>query len=79
MADLSKVLDGPWSPPAQKIIASPESQLRDSMRGAGLEPPTEILMDGKINFYKLIIIILRIFVNLRTTWWKVITKSRTLT
>jgi phage/plasmid primase-like uncharacterized protein/KaiC/GvpD/RAD55 family RecA-like ATPase len=52
MADLSKVLDGPWSPPAQKIIASPESQLRDSMRGAGLEPPTEILMDGKIHRFR---------------------------
>ena len=52
MADLSKVLGGPWSPPSAKIIASPESQLIDAMRSAGLEPPDEIRMDGKIHRFR---------------------------
>ena len=31
MADLSKVLGGPWSPPPEKRIAPPEEQLIDAM------------------------------------------------
>ena len=52
MADLSKVLGGPWSPPPEKIVASPESQLIDAIRAAGLEPPDHIEMDGKIHRFK---------------------------
>ena len=52
MADLSKVLGGPWSPPPEKLVAPPEAQLIDAMRAAGLEPPDEILMDGKIHRFK---------------------------
>jgi phage/plasmid primase-like uncharacterized protein len=52
MADLSKVLGGPWSPPAEKIVASPEAQLIDAMKAAGLEPPDHIEMDGKIHRFK---------------------------
>ena len=52
MADLSKVLGGPWAPPPEKRVASPEEQLRDAIKGAGLEPPEEILMDGKIHRFK---------------------------
>lgn len=52
MADLSKVLGGPWAPPPDKILASPEDQLRTAMIEAGLEPPDHIAMDGKIHRFK---------------------------
>lgn len=52
MADLSNVLGGPWSPPPEKRIAPPEEQLRDAMLAAGLEPPDELLLDGKIHRFK---------------------------
>ncbi len=52
MADLSKVLGGPWAPPPEKLVAPPETQLIDAMRAAGLEPPEEILMDGKIHRFR---------------------------
>jgi phage/plasmid primase-like uncharacterized protein/KaiC/GvpD/RAD55 family RecA-like ATPase len=52
MADLSKVLGGPWAPPPEKLVASPEAQLIDAIRAAGLEPPDHIEMDGKIHRFK---------------------------
>lgn len=52
MADLTTVLNGPWAPPPEKRVAPPEAQLIDAMRAAGLEPPEEILMDGKIHRFK---------------------------
>jgi putative DNA primase/helicase len=52
MADLSKVLGGPWSPSPEKLVAPPEAQLIDAMRAAGLEPPDHIEMDGKIHRFK---------------------------
>jgi phage/plasmid primase-like uncharacterized protein len=52
MADLSNVLGGPWSPPPEKRIEPPETQLRDAMLEAGLEPPDELLLDGKIHRFK---------------------------
>jgi len=52
MADLSKVLGGPWAPPPEKRIAPPEDQLRDAIAAAGLEPPEQIIMDGKIHRFK---------------------------
>lgn len=52
MADLSKVFGGPWSPPPEKLVAAPEAQLIVAMRAAGLEPPDEILMDGKIHRFR---------------------------
>ncbi len=52
MADLSNVLGGPWSPPPEKRIAPPEEQLRDAMLASGLEPPDELLLDGKIHRFK---------------------------
>ena len=52
MADLSKVLGGPWAPPPEKLVAPPEAQLIDAMRSAGLQPPDEILMDGKIHRFR---------------------------
>lgn len=52
MADLSKVLGGPWAPPPEKRVTSPEEQLIDAMRGAGLEPPDQIHLDGKLHRFK---------------------------
>jgi len=52
MADLSKVLGGPWAPPPEKLVAPPEAQLIEAMRVAGLQPPDEILMDGKIHRFR---------------------------
>ena len=49
MTDLSKILGGPWSPPAEKIIDPPELQLRTAMREAGLEPPEDVILDGKVH------------------------------
>ena len=52
MADLSKVLGGPWAPPPEKLVAPPEAQLIDAIKAAGLEPPDHIEMDGKIHRFK---------------------------
>lgn len=52
MADLSKVLGGPWTPPTEKRVTPPEEQLIDAMRGAGLEPPEQIHLDGKLHRFK---------------------------
>jgi hypothetical protein len=49
MADLSKVLGGPWSPPPEKRVAPPEEQLIDAIKAAGLEPPEQVILDGKIH------------------------------
>jgi len=52
MADLSNIFGGPWSPPPEKILTSPEQQLIDAMVAIGLEPPDQIRMDGKIHRFK---------------------------
>ena len=52
MADLSKVLGGPWSPPPEKRIAPPEEQLIDAIRAAGLEPPDHVVLDGKLHRFR---------------------------
>ena len=52
MADLSHILGGSWSPPADPVLAPPEQQLQDAMRGAGLEPPDTVYLDGKIHRFK---------------------------
>lgn len=56
MADLTKILNGPWSPaaaaPAEKYVAPPDVQLLDAIRAAGLEPPTQIHFDGKIHRFR---------------------------
>ena len=49
MADLSVIFGGAWSPPPEKIHASPEDQLRRAMIEAGLTDPDVILLDGKIH------------------------------
>jgi phage/plasmid primase-like uncharacterized protein len=52
MADLSNVFGGPWSPPPEKRVAPPEEQLIDAIREAGLEPPEQVILDGKIHRFK---------------------------
>lgn len=49
MADLSNIFGGPWTPPA-KIDAEPaDLQLRRAMEAAGLTPPSQIQLDGKLH------------------------------
>jgi phage/plasmid primase-like uncharacterized protein len=52
MADLSHIFGGSWSPPAERVLAPPEQQLQDAMRGSGLEPPDVVHLDGKIHRFK---------------------------
>lgn len=52
MADLSKVLGGPWAPSPEKRVASPEEQLIDAIQAAGLEPPEHVVLDGKLHRFK---------------------------
>jgi phage/plasmid primase-like uncharacterized protein len=52
MANLSNILGGPWAPPPEKLVSSPETQLREAMANSGLEPPDDIHMDGKIHRFK---------------------------
>ena len=52
MADLSNVLGGPWSPPPEKRVAPPEEQLLDAIKSAGLEPPDQVIFDGKLHRFK---------------------------
>lgn len=52
MADLSKVLGGPWSPPPERRIAPPEEQLIEAIRAAGLEPPDHVVLDGKLHRFR---------------------------
>jgi putative DNA primase/helicase len=52
MADLSKVLGGPWSPPPEKRVAPPEEQLIDAIKAAGMEPPEQVILDGKIHRFR---------------------------
>ena len=48
MADLSKILGGPWSPAPQKQIAPPEVQLIDAIREIGSCPNLQIVVGGGI-------------------------------
>ena len=51
MADLSKILGGPWSPPVSPVPQAPEIQFAEAIRRAGLEVP-EIILDGKIHRFR---------------------------
>lgn len=52
MADLTKILGGPWAPPADPVIAPPEVQFREAMLEAGIQPPDEIILDGQIRRFR---------------------------
>ncbi len=49
MADLTNILGGPWSPSKPAEPDPPELQLRDAMQSAGMTPPREIILDGKMH------------------------------
>jgi phage/plasmid primase-like uncharacterized protein len=52
MTDLTNILGGPWEPPAERRIATPDDQLRTAMIDAGIEPPDEILLDGQLHRFR---------------------------
>lgn len=52
MTDLTDYLGGPFRPPLEKRIDPPDTQLYKAIMDAGLEPPGQIIMDGKIHRFK---------------------------
>lgn len=52
MADLTKILGGPWSPPSEPVFAPPEVQFRQAIIEAGVAPPDDIILDGKIHRFR---------------------------
>lgn len=52
MADLTKVLGGPWAPPPEPVLAPPELQFRDAMLAAGVTPPDELILDGQLRRFR---------------------------
>ena len=49
MADLTNILGGSWSPPAEVKADPPELQLRDAIEQSGITPPKDISLDGKMH------------------------------
>lgn len=49
MADLKNILGGPWSPPKPIEPDPPQLQLRDAIEAAGMAPPKDIVLDGKMH------------------------------
>lgn len=49
MADLKRIFGGPFTPPREIPLLPPEKQLRRAIAAAGLTPPNEIIMDGRIH------------------------------
>ncbi len=49
MADLVSIFGGAFTPPAPIQTDPPELQLRNAMQSAGLTPPREIVLDGKLH------------------------------
>lgn len=49
MADITHIFGGAWSPPREQTYLSPEEQLREAIQNAGLTPPREVLLDGKLH------------------------------
>lgn len=52
MADLTKILGGPWALPPEPIKAPPEVQFREAMLDAGVTPPDEIILDGQLRRFR---------------------------
>lgn len=53
MADLTKILGGPWAPTAtEQRVAPPEDQFREAMLSAGVQPPDEIVLDGQLRRFR---------------------------
>jgi putative DNA primase/helicase len=52
MADLTKILGGPWTPPPEPAYAPPEVQFREAILKAGVSPPDEIILDGQLRRFR---------------------------
>lgn len=52
MADLKSIFGGEWVPPVERSPEPPEVQLRQAIMDAGLEPPEEIILDGKVRRFR---------------------------
>ena len=52
MANLHHIFGGTFSPPKAPFIEPVESQIRNAMGNAGLEPPAELILDGKIHRFR---------------------------
>lgn len=52
MADLTNIFGGAWSPPRPIEPDPPELQLADAMRAAGITPPSNITLDGKLHRFR---------------------------
>ena len=52
MANLHHIFGGSFTPPSAPYVEPIESQVRNAMVGAGLEPPTDLHLDGKIHRFR---------------------------
>ena len=52
MADLANIFGGAFSPEPPKRVDPPEVQLSDAIQAAGLEPPEQIYIDGKLHRFR---------------------------
>lgn len=52
MADLANIFGGAFSPDLPKRVDPPEVQLSDAIQAAGLEPPEQIYIDGKLHRFR---------------------------
>ena len=49
MSDITNIFGGEFRPPEERPVDPPEVQAREAMETAGIAPPDEIVMDGKIH------------------------------
>jgi phage/plasmid primase-like uncharacterized protein len=49
MADITHLFPGGFTPPEPQRTDPPEVQLRDAIERAGINPPREVILDGKIH------------------------------
>ena len=54
MADLSKILGGPWSPTVEAAPLPIEVQFARAIEQAGLEVPESLVIDGRIHRSKVL-------------------------
>lgn len=52
MTDLTPFIGGNFRPPEDRRVDTPEAQLMQAIIDAGLSPPSEVLIDGKIHRFK---------------------------
>lgn len=52
MASLANIFGGAFSPEPPKRVDPPEVQLSDAIQAAGLEPPEQIYIDGKLHRFR---------------------------